>query len=207
MSHFVTGEPSLCHHIELGGKMMKEKDVAKKENQAPATPDRLDEYVRVCGTGTIVLMGALVMVFIAFLIWGLAGRIPVVETMTGMVIATYSDEEIDKSEDGEGDLYIICFADASKYNWTYFSGKSARIKAVDGFECGSRDLQVSTYPISSKEIYDYYEVDWLKDKIIPSDYSYPMMVLADTSMREHMYQTVEVSVVVDEVSPITFLKR
>ncbi len=190
---------------------MKSEKTKKNEKQEVASPDRLDEYIRVTGTGTTVLIIALIVVFAAFIVWGFTGTIPVVKTMTGMVWNVYNDDET--IEDGESvpeeyqDLYIICIIDAENDNWKDYVDKPAIIRTADGFEVSSTETQVSAYPISRAEAMKYFNLDWMSDKIMQGDYGYPYALIAGEEMRDHLHETVQVSVVVDEVRLISFLMQ
>ena len=52
------------------------------------SPERLNEYIRVASPGVWVMVSALVLVLVAFLVWGFTGRIPETSTLKGVVDTT-----------------------------------------------------------------------------------------------------------------------
>ena len=189
---------------------------SEKKNSDKKSNDRIDEYLRVGSPGVFILIGALILVMIAFIVWGLTGKLPVTKTAKGFVW-TLSEEELETlseedrkmyGEDGEKTMVFVLY-DSSQYTFKQFNEKTAVIKTADGYTFECKDMVMTDIPLSRAEIEPLIsdKSDWLVERIVEGDYNYVAIYYADKELREHMYETVDVSVIVEEIPPIKFLLR
>ena len=64
----------------------RDMDPSKKQESFEGTQEDLDEYIRVSRPSVVVVIISLLLVLVAVLVWGFIGKIPVNETVTGIVI-------------------------------------------------------------------------------------------------------------------------
>ena len=67
----------------------------KTEGKAKETAnsrDGLDDYIRISSLGVMITIFAMALVIAAVFVWGLTGRLPVTETVTGVVLDQYKRE-------------------------------------------------------------------------------------------------------------------
>ena len=188
----------------------------KKISEKKSSPDRIDEYLRVSSPGVFVLIAALVLVMVAFIVWGISGKLPVTKTVKGFVWVMPEDDKASLSKE-DSELYadelekpmVIVLFDSSKYNYQQINQKPAVIKTADGYTCECSEMNMTEVPLSRAELDPVIsdKSDWLIERVMEGDYNYLAVYSADKELEEHMYETVDVSVVVEEVHPISFLMR
>ena len=188
----------------------------KKISDKKASPDRIDEHLRVGSPGVFILIAALILVVVAFVVWGLTGKLPVTRTTKGFVW-TLSEEELETlseedrqmyGEDGEKAMVMVLY-DSSQYTFKQFNEKTAVIKTAAGYTVECKDMVMTDIPLSRAEIEPLIsdKSDWLVERIVDGDYNYVAIYYVDKELKEHMYETVDVTVVVEEIPPIKFLLR
>ena len=188
----------------------------KKISDRKTSPDRIDEHLRVGRPGVFVLIAALILVAVAFIVWGITGKLPVTKTVKGFVWVM-SEEEYNALSEADKELYadnwdiplVMVLYDSSKYSYQQFYQKTAVIKTADGytFECNA--MTMTEVPQSRAELEPLIadKSDWLVERIVEGDYNYLAIYSVDKELKNHMYETVDVSVVVEEIPPIKFLLR
>ena len=204
----------------------EEKSLFDTNNAEQAAAPRLREYIRVSGTGVYILIGALILVLVATVVWGLIGTIPVTMDVKGYVqIALYNSEEeyqnamaspSDARESTSnlttlGDLkdytYILAFVNPDDIEGKDLSGKEVTITFPDKTKAKGY-VDFASNIVTSRE--DYRKVvpsEWFLDACFPSDYAYPISVQSDEDLVDHFYDIVSLSIVVDEKHPIEFLMQ
>ena len=73
---------SICWVLEEDELMARSVFDFENEDRVES-PERLNEYIRVAGPGTWVMISALVLVLVAFVLWGFIGTIPETVTVQG----------------------------------------------------------------------------------------------------------------------------
>ena len=96
----------------------QEEDV--REDSRKTSGDGLDDYIRVSSPGLLIIIGAMLLVLVATVVWGFIGKIPVTTTVTGCVVD--AEQIVKDSEQNEGadhdekGPWVVCYVDSSKYS-------------------------------------------------------------------------------------------
>ncbi len=178
----------------------------------------LDDYLRAGSPGVLITVCALLLVVAALLIWGFVGTLPVTETVTGFVgdpEKTYSQEE--KSEQPildrkakNGDMIVVCFLDASRYNMKSIEkiSQTATIEMPDQNKFSCKILGFSDVPVSREEAKKFLpDSDWLAERCIAQEYSWVFALEPEEDISLYEYMLAQVTFQVDNVPPIRFLVR
>ena len=158
------------------------------------SPEKINEYIRVGGPGTYLIVGALLLVLVALVIWGLTGTLPVTETVTSVV-------------DSSNDNHITCFADASRFSPVGLVGKQVSIHLSDNTSVLGTVEYVSDTPMSGEQAEALIGNDWLADNLVDFQYSYVMSIEPESDLSAYGYQLVSASIITEEVPPYRFLMR
>ena len=92
-----------------------------QEDNRKTSGDGLDDYIQVSSPGLRIIVGALSLVLVATVVWGLTGKIPVTTTVTGCVIDSEFLSEV-QAQSGDAGHYsaeepwVVCFVDSSMYS-------------------------------------------------------------------------------------------
>ena len=70
---------------------MDAKLTEDKTKETANSREGLDDYVRISSPGIVITIFALVLVTAAVIVWGLIGKLPVTETVTGVVLDQYKE--------------------------------------------------------------------------------------------------------------------
>ena len=156
------------------------------------SPERLNEYIRVANPGTWVMVSALLLVLAAFIAWGLIGTIPRSVTLKGVV---------DKSTGYSLDVVV----DASQFTGESLVGKEATYYLPSGAAGKGKIVRTTDTPLSREEMAGVLESDFLASSLVYSDYSYILLLEPEEDLTEHGLEIGQVTIIVDEVRPVSFL--
>ena len=156
------------------------------------SPERLNEYIRVANPGTWVMVSALILVLAAFIAWGLIGTIPRSVTLKGVV---------DKSTGYSLDVVV----DASQFTGQNLVGKEASYRLPSGAAGKGKVVRATDTPLSREEMTEVLESDFLASSLVYSDYSYILLLEPEEDLTEHGLEIGQVTIIVDEVRPVSFL--
>ena len=156
------------------------------------SPERLNEYIRVANPGTWVMVSGLVLVLVAFIAWGFIGTIPKSVTFKGVV---------DESTNYCLDIVV----DASQFSGKNLVGKEAAYKLPSGATGRAKVIRTTETPLSREEMAGVLEDDFLSSSLVNSDYSYILLVEPEEDLSEHGLEIGQVTVITEEVRPISFL--
>jgi len=105
-----------------------------------SSPEQLNEYMKVAGTGVWCLLGGLAAVFIAFFVWGLTGSIPETANISGTAIsvnetsmAVYCYLPIDEAKPlSEGMTVRVSpdYADKEQYGYIVTEGSRCDLTVI-----------------------------------------------------------------------------
>ena len=198
--------------LKRGDKETKENNLGQlfsdmNEDDRKLSADKLTEYIRIGSAGGFILIGALVIAILALLIWGFTGTIQETITDVGIVI----EQETDSHS-------CICFVDVDLDTGVIPEGKAASIRMPDGRTFSGTMHYFSASPQSVDELKETYSADsnsaasseifsdWMMDKLLDGcDYAYLMAIETEGDISAYWHQIVQVTVVMDEVRPISFL--
>ena len=194
------------------------QEEAVREDNRKKSRDGLNEYIRVCSPGLLIIIGALSLVLVATLVWGFTGKIPVTLTVTGCVLDNMA---LSESEDQDGDAvndsnamaggnWIVCFIDSSKYSAEQIAkfGDDVTITMPDRTSFKGKIEYLSPQPMSKDEARQYIgDSEWVVEQCVNSYYSWGITIRVYDDISSHMFTTPQVTMVTDEVPPISFLAR
>ena len=158
------------------------------------SPERLNEYIKVATPGVWVMALALLLVLTAFVIWGFTGRIPRLVTLRGGV-------------DPTSDHVIYATVDAARYDIKLLMEKDVEFKLPSGVNGRGKVVDTTKVPLSREEIDKNLESDFLASALVSSDYSNILKVETDVDLSQSALEVGEVTVIVDEVPPISFISN
>lgn len=182
--------------------------------------ENLDEYIRVSRPGTKIVLAALLIVLAAVIVWGLIGKLPVTETVKGLVVNQEMAEELYSAEDDEkkldvytkeypvSDYRIYCFVDASRYNMTQVRNfvEKAVIEMPDQHRLTGKIVSSIGVPLSKQACEEIlFGNEWVTERSVQSDYSWWLIIEPDEDVRDYAFMLSEVTIVTEEVAPISFL--
>ena len=193
-------------------------------NMAPGQTDKrttshdgLDDYIRVSSPGLLIIIGALSLVLVATVVWGFIGRIPVTYTVTGCVFDMMFAPEIGESEhtdasasDSSDGVIVFCFIDSSKYSADQISkiDEKVTIEMPDHSTFQGTIESHTEYPMSRGQAEVLVNnAAWVAETCVTSDYSWGFSIRVDDDISSHLFATPQVTFVMDEVPPISFLTR
>ncbi len=142
-----------------------------------ASPEQLDDYIRIARPGVWLIIAAIVILLAAFLVWGAYGTLPTTIDEVGIV------------KDGE----MICYnADISHI--------APSMDVTIGERTG-RVMHVSAEPYSSAEIASRYESDYVVHMLGVEDWNYEIRISAP-NVPDGL---AEATIITGQVHPITFI--
>ncbi len=213
------GRNYTCLHrrFPVENKGSCQEEVVQEESRK-ASRDGLDDYIKVSSPGLLVIIGALSLVLVATIVWGFTGTIPVTLTVTGCVVDTeaLSEQQV-QNGDAAGDAYAIPdgvwiarLVDSSKYSAEQIVkfGGDVTIAMPDRTTFKEKIEYVTPYPLNRDEVRQYLRnSDWVVDQCVNSNYSWGIAVHVYDDISDHMFTTPQVTMITDEVPPISFLAR
>ena len=136
---------------------------------------------------------ALFLVFAAVIYWGFTGKLHETESFRGIV---------DVTEDGD----ICVFVNADIFDGQQMVEKSVAVKMGDHSTFDGSVVSSSASPFTEDELEDAYGYSyWEMKNLITGVYSYIIEIDTEKDLSNYQGQLVEVSVIMNEVSPISFL--
>lgn len=171
-----------------------------------ASPEKLNECIRIGSKGGLLLITALVIAAVALIVWGFLGTIPV--TVTELVGIVGNEK---------GTHLCLGFLDISNNTGIFDEGTPVNIRMPDGKSVkGTIDIMPSQ-PLSSEEIRALfgddgkkllYLSDWMMETLL-GDSSYSFMFYIDTEddVSDYWHQVAEATIITGEVKPISLLMR
>ena len=184
----------------------KNNSILKTESKEETySPGKLNEYIRIGSAGGYVMIAALILLVAAIIIWGFAGKIPVTLTEYGVVSGPRKETKM-----------CVCFVDVNKNTGMIPEGNEVNVRMADGKTVKGHVQYMSQYPESSDEVRDSYGNDdpnttvnfdeWMLEKLLEnSTYSYYLTIETDEDISEYWHQVVDVTIIINEVRPISFL--
>ncbi len=176
--------------------------------------DELDDYIHVAHMGIYIVIIALIIILTGWIIWVIGGKIPVTETASGLVI-DMSDEDVkempDKSEYKPEYRCIVCL-DAYEYNVEKLNDMKddVKLQMPDGNVISGKIDYVESVPIARGTVAEtyYFGNEWLVDECVPSYYNWIIAIKTDNNeFAKYPYSMAKATLVIDEVSPFSFLVR
>ena len=174
-------------------------------NKKKQSPEKLNEYIRVGNLGGFLLIIGLVIFAVALVVWGVTGSIPVTTSLSGVVM-----ESSDESHT------CLCFVNVSDETESIPEGNPAVVSMADGSTyTGSVKLSDGTV-LSTVEILELYSVhangdddglgDWILTSLLgDGQYFYEVVVETEEDISAYWHRLVDVTVVLREVKPISYL--
>ena len=190
-----------------------------EEENRKAPRNGLDEYIRVCSPGLLIIIGALSLVLVATVVWGFTGTLPVTLTVTGCVVDSEINPETqtekinttantdDKVDDR---TWIVCFIDSSKYSAEQIAefNPNVTIAMPDRTTFKGTIVGVTPHPLSRDEGRQFLKgSEWVAEQCVSSNYSWGVVIRVQDDISDHLFTTPEVTIITDEVPPIRFLMR
>ncbi len=184
---------------------MKDKDNKKKGGEDKSrNPEKLNEYIRIGGPGGYILIASLILVVVALIIWGFVGRIPVTKNQYGVILS-------------DGQQYNLClsFMPVDEKAVMLPEGTEVTVRTGDGSTFDGEVIYMMATPLSSDEIKTMLEEqgqgltsDWMASYLIEEGtYSFVVMIDVKGDVSEYADQVVSLTIITDEVKPISFLLK
>jgi hypothetical protein len=175
----------------------------------------LNEYIRVTGPGTIVMIVSLLILLVALIIWGFVGTLPVTETVTGLVTDAAMNDVHDQikmelPQYGKGDVRVLCFVDASRYNGQAVNDfdDKVNLKMPDQTTFSGTIETRFMEPLSGEAAKSLlFDNGWVLDKCINADYNWLLVIRPDEDISKYVLTLTDVKLVTEEVPPIRFLMK
>ena len=151
-----------------------------------ASPEKLNDYIRVSSPGVWLMLGALIVIVVCLAVWGFTGTLPVTLTLNGV------------TDDGT----VSCFVPVEALN-SDILGARPQITLPDGTALSGSVTAVDALPVSAEELSAALEKDWLISRLVGGDYSYSVTIGVDSPLSPG--ELVRVTLVTAEVKPILYI--
>ena len=191
------------------------------ESARVRSPEELDAYIRVVRPGTLILVIALALILLALVIWGYAGTLPVTKSVSGVM--TTIEKRMDNSyeyyhRDYFEDEKALPAEELQRYDAYFFlnafefSGEELMGKEVVVTRPGKPAVK-GTVTLVEKEPYDRDEIraefdaEWIVNTCVESDYSWVVAATLEDDNYDDRWSLVNVTIVTENVRPISFLLR
>ena len=172
------------------------------------SPEKLNEYIRVSSPGGIVLIAALILVSASVIIWGVIGKIPITMTQKG-VIGVLSQESFSS---------CFCFINADLVGGSLPEDTKASIHLPDGTVFQAKLEFMLDPTLSEEEIRSMFDgtdfdfrvySDWTLDQLLGNGtyFYFTSFESAEEIPLEYYHKVADVTIVMEEVRPISFLMR
>lgn len=186
--------------------VMKEKDKKKStgSEDRSRSPEKLNEYIRIGNAGIYILIAALILVVAALIVWGFVGRIPQTTSEYGVITG------------GEYEGYFcVCFIGVEENTGLLPRGTDVTLRMGDGRTIDGEIVGMTSVPQSSDEIKELLGADgigftneWAIDYLVgDSVFSYTVTIMTEEDLSVYYNQIVGVTIITDEVKPISFLLK
>ena len=190
-----------------------EEERFRDQRDQAGTREELNEYIHITSPGTHIVIISLLILLVSLIIWGFAGTLPVTETVNGLVIdkeqyGRLNPEKANLVADAEGEILILCFVDASRYNGQAIRefGNQATFKMPDQSTfAGTIETKLQA-PISMEEAkHILFDNEWVLEKCVSQDYNWLLMIRPEEDLSKYIFTLAEVTLLTEEVAPIRFL--
>jgi hypothetical protein len=174
------------------------------------SPEKLDDYIRVSTPRIWIFTFALCLLTVGFLFWGFYGKIPINMMVKGVGI---SETDLTKVKNTDEIIVseIICLVDSTNNTSSMLEDKVAHVSFRDGNKAIGRAYLYDTTLQKDEEvmnILERYNVDyqWVYSQLGTGGYRYIVKIILDEPIK-YLYwgDTCDVSITVNEVSPISLL--
>ena len=166
---------------------MQTESIFRRESlDRVASPEKLNDYIRVSSPGVWLLLGALIVIVACLAVWGFTGTLPVTLTLSGVT---------------EGNQ-VACFVPVEEYK-NDLLGCRVQITLPDGSAVSGVVTDVAALPASAEELAAELEKDWLISRLILGDYSYRVTIGVESPLT--LGELVQVALVTAEVKPIRYI--
>lgn len=158
---------------------MNDKLFRKSSLDKVTGPEQLDDYIRVASPSLWVMLGAVVLLLIAVLVWSVTGELPTTLTLNGV---------------GSGET-VVCYLPPEEAS-ALSPGMAARSGNAEG-----QVASVGEQPLSRAEVSAAVQSDYLAENLGLADWNVPVtLTVPDTPQG-----LCPVTVTVDTVRPISFI--
>ena len=167
------------------------------EERKSESSERLNEYIRIGKPGIILLIISLALVFGAILVWGFVGKLHETILLPGIV-----------NIDLKGEADVRCFADADSMDGHDLIGRDVTVKMPDRNTSKGMIISSSESPQSQEELSEWFGYTrWEMNYLMNGTYFYVIDIDTQKDLGGYQGELVEVSVITNEISPISFLIR
>ena len=160
---------------------MNSKLFRKSSIDRVSSPEQLNDYIRVSNPSVFLILGAILILFIAVLVWGFTGSLPSSISLVGIV-----------KEDN-----LICYVSSEKAGQIQ---KNMLVKINE--EDTGTVYSVSSIPVSAKEVNSYVDSDYVANLLSLSDWNTKIQIDAQGLEDNKVYH---LSIITKEMRPIDFL--
>ncbi|MBQ6398927.1 MAG: hypothetical protein IJI21_02285 [Clostridia bacterium] len=185
------------------------------------SPEELDTYIRIVSPGTLILVTALALVLAALMIWGCTGTLPVTKRASGVMISIENRRENARAYDGRiifaekqnlpAEELRRCdacfFLNAHEFSGDELTGRDVIISRPGKNAVRGVVASVEPVPYTREEILSEFGSRWVVDSCVESDYSWVVTARLDGNEYDQSRTLVDVTIVTDNVRPISFLLR
>lgn len=166
---------------------MQKKSAFRQESlDRIASPEQLNDYIRVSGPSIWLLLGALMVIVACLAIWGFTGTLPVTYSLNGLA----------------GDKEVVCFLPTGSLDKDIL-GSKAQITLPNGTTIGGTVKEVAAIPSSAEELAASLGKAWFISHLITGDYSYQVIISVESALPADTL--VRVALVIDEIKPIRYI--
>ncbi len=165
------------------------------EERKPESSERLNEYIRIGKPGIILLIISLVLVLGAVVVWGFTGTLHETISLPGIVGVTDAGD-------------VCCFVDADSMDGHSLAGKEVTVKMPDRSTSRGVIISASESPGSQEELSELFGFTrWKMNHLMNGTYFYVIEIDAQKDLSNYQGELVAVSVIMREITPISFLIR
>ena len=165
------------------------------EERKAESSERINEYIRIGKPGIILLIISLALVLGAILIWGFTGKLYETIPLSGIV-------------DIQDAFDVRCFADADRIEGEDLEGRDVMVKMPDRTTSKGIVISSSESPKSQEELSELFGYTrWEMNHLVNGTYFYVIEIDTQEDLGSYQGELVEVSVIMNAISPISFLIR
>lgn len=185
------------------------------------SPEELDAYIRVVRPGTLILVIAMALILLALIVWGCTGTLPVTKSVSGGMTTIekrmeYSyayygwdyfaaEKDMPTEELQRYDAYF--FLNAYEFSGDDLLGKEIIVSRPGKNAVRGVVTLVEPVPYTREEILVEFDSQWVVDNCVESDYSWVVAGRLDSDEYDESWSLVDVTIVTENVHPISFLLR
>ena len=192
-----------------------------KNQDRVRSPEELDAYIRVVKPGTLLLVIAMVLVLAALIIWGNIGTLPVTKNVSGVMTNIenrmdnsyeyyhrdyfQAEHELPPEELQRYDAYF--FLDAYEFSGEELMGKEIIVSRPGKPAVKGIVTLVEKEPYDRDEIRAEFDAEWIVNTCVESEYSWVVAGTLDNNTYDDNWSLVDVTIITDNLHPISFLLR